>query len=355
MRKSPFFVLFIILFLATATLHGAEEKTIPPMPAAVSSNAVASVKGGLQIISMMGVGPRKTWDDITNQVYVLDLIHPKWTQGRIVPGVVGRLGATAVGARDVVVLMGGYMVDKDSNEITVSDVNVYEPDRRRWSRAADIPVPVDSAVSGVTRNRYVYLVGGRSADGPVNNVQLYDMQTGTWSQATPFPGTPVFGLAGGIADENIVIVDGAKPGPKDGPRYITSDECWLGKIDKKDPGKIEWSKLPAHPGTARFGIAAAGSDREHKIIFSGGTTTPHAFTGVAYDGQPSKTSALTFAYDVHHHAWETLDENTTDPRSDSRGLIFTPAGAVVLGGLNRDLAATAQATFLPAKRESEPK
>jgi len=34
---------------------------------------------------MMGVGPRKTWDDVTNQVYVMDLAHARWSEGRQVP------------------------------------------------------------------------------------------------------------------------------------------------------------------------------------------------------------------------------------------------------------------------------
>lgn len=329
------------------------------MPFAVSSNAVASTKGGLEIYSIMGVGPRKTWDDITNQVYVLNLGHAKWVVGKQVPGLVGRLGAAAAGARDVVVLMGGYMIDKQGNEIVVPDVNVYEPDRRRWSRAADLPVPVDSGVSGVTHNRYIYLIGGRSANGPVNNVQLYDMQTGNWSQATPFPGTPVFGLAGGIADENIVIVDGAKTAPKpspnsdqkDSPRYVASDECWLGKIDHKDPAKIAWSKLPAHPGTARFGIAGGGSDREHRVVFFGGTATPHDFKGNPYDedAAPAEASPVTFDYDVHHHQWETVSDKTEDPRTYGRGIVFTPIGPYVLGGLANDGTVTARVTPVPMK------
>ena len=60
-----------------------------------------------------------------------------------------------------------------------------------------------------------------------------------------YPG--VWSCAGGIADETIVYVDGAK---KEGTGYAISDECWMGKIDKKDPNKIEWSKLPPHPGPA---------------------------------------------------------------------------------------------------------
>jgi N-acetylneuraminic acid mutarotase len=342
---------FLVLLPCAALLLGAEKEKneIPSMPFAVSSNAVASIRGGLEIYSMMGVGPRKTWDDITNQVYVLNLAHPKWTVGHQVPGVVGRLGAAAVGVRDAVFLMGGYMVDGEGKEIDIPDVNVYEPQNRKWFRSKDMLVAVDNAAIGATRNRYIYLIGGRSSNGPVNSVQVYDVQTDNWNQATPFPGTPVFGLAGGIADENIVIVDGAKAGPSGGPRYVASDECWLGKIDRKNPNKIEWSKLPAHPGKARFAMASGGSDRERKVIFSGGTTTPHGYNGVAYDEQPSEVSTLTFDYDVHHRQWETVSKDTPDARADARGIVFTAIGPLVLGGMAKDLSTTSQATQLPTK------
>jgi hypothetical protein len=340
----------VLMALCAAILLGAaDEPKFPSMPVAVSGNAVASLKGGFELFSIMGVGPRKTWDDVTNKVYVMTMANAKWHEGRPVPGPVGRIGASAAGAKGQIVLMGGYVVDSKGEEITVPDVNVYI-EQRSWHRGADLPVPVDSAVVGVTRDRYVYLIGGRSANGPVNNVQVYDIEKNTWTQATPFPGTPVFGLAGGIADETIVIVDGAKAGPAGGPRYVASDECWLGKIvDKKDPSKIEWSKLPAHPGPARFAIAGGGSDREHRIFFSGGTATPHDYKGVAYDGQPAEASAITFAYDLHRNHWETVEENTVDPRADSRGLLDTSLGPVILGGMAANMSTTAHVSLLPKK------
>jgi len=345
MTKSPF---LIALLLCAALLPGADEKHIPPMPAAVSGNAVASLKDGLQLFSMMGVGPLKTWNDVTNQVYVLELAHGKWSEGRQVPGVVGRLNASAAGAKDLVILIGGFLVDAQG-EVPVPDVNVYEPAAHRWSRGKDLPVAVDSAVVGVTHDRFLYLIGGRSPSGPVNTVQVYDVEKDSWTQATPFPGTPVFGPAGGITDENIVVVDGAKTGPAGGPRYVASDECWLGKIDKKDPNKIEWSKLPAHPGAARFGIGGGGSSHDHRVFFSGGTATPHDFKGVAYDGKPPEVSDVSFAYDLHAHRWETTSETTYDPRADSRGILMTPIGPLVMGGMVKNTAVTARVTQVPKK------
>lgn len=343
MKKS---LLLLIPLLCAVVLLAADQPKIPPMPDAVTDNAVASLRNGLEIYSLMGIGTKKTWDTVTNKFFMLKLSSGKWTEEKPVPGVAGRLGAAAAGVKSQIFVFGGYVVDGQGSVLTIGDVNSYSPEDHRWYRAADIPIPVDSAVIGSTHDRYLYLVGGRAKSGPVNNVQVYDAEKNTWSQATAFPGTPVFGHAGGIADETIVYVDGAK---KEGPGYVASDECWMGKIDKKDPNKIEWSKLPSHPGTGRFGIVASGWDREHRVMFSGGTLLPHDFKGLTPDGKPAQLSPVTFSYEVHKSRWETIAEDTFDVRADTRGIVFTPLGPLVLGGTLSNSAVSARVLALPKK------
>lgn len=338
----------VLLLLLCVFLLAAEQPKIPPMPGAVGNNAVAALKGGIEIYSLMGIGPKKTWDDVTNTVYVLRLNSGKWTAGRAVPGVAGRLGASAIGAKGQVFVFGGYVLDSQGAELTVPDVNSYLPEEHRWYRAADIPVAVDNAVIGVNHDRYIYLVGGRSKNGPVNNVQVYDIEKNNWSQATPMPGSPVFGHAGGLSDDAIVYVDGARKNPGAGAPYVVSDECWLGKIDHKDPNKIEWSKLPAHPGAGRFGIVAGAADG-HRVLFSGGTTQPHNFKGLDYAGKAIEISPVTFSWEMHGNRWQTEIDNTVDVRTDVRGVVSTPIGPLILGGMVENQAMTARVLALPKK------
>jgi N-acetylneuraminic acid mutarotase len=338
---------WIFPVLCSNLLFGADHSKLPPLPAPVSGNAVASGKNAQDLYSLMGIGGKKTWDDISNRVFTLHLGAAGWREVRPVPGVAGRLGAVAVGVKNKIYLFGGYVVDSAGSEIIVPDVNVYLADEGRWYRAADIPTPVDSAVAVVSQNRYIYLIGGRSKNGPVNTVQLYDAEKNTWADAAPAPEGAVYGHAGGIADDTIVFVDGAKKNPGRGVPYVASDECWLGKIDRKDPAKIGWTQLPAHPGPGRFGIESG--TQEHRVIFSGGTTSPHNFKGAAYDGKPLQASSFTFAYDVHANHWETLSEDTPDPRSDASAILETQYGAVILGGLKENGAPTAEVFLLPKK------
>jgi len=347
---------FLLLIILGGLLFAASESKFEPLPVPVSNNAVASVKsrGRLLLLSFMGIGPKKTWDAITNTAYSLDTSTGKWLQVRPVPGTAGRIAAVAAGAREQVFLFGGYVVDGQNREITVPDLNVYEPVTDRWYRGADVPVPVDDSVAGVYRDRYIYLVSGWSNSDAVKNVQVYDAQKDKWQQATPIAGTPAFGHAGALVSDTIVYVDGAHKNPSgDRPPYVASDECWIGKIDHHDPTKIEWSKLPNHPGNARFRIAAGGSEKDQMIYFSGGTDNPHSFNGIGYDGQSSEPLPTTFAFNLHTSKWETINENTPNPAMDHRGLLVMPHGLVIIGGMEKGQQVTARVEVLPKQSRTK--
>ena len=325
-----------VLFLAIS-LRAAEPPKLSPLPLPLSNNAVAISHEGKEskVFSFMGIGQKKTWDAITNRAFQLDLVTGKWTEVRPAPGVAGRLGSAAATAKDLIFLFGGYVVDSRGGEDTLPDVNIFVPAENRWYRGEDLPLPVDDSVVGVYKDRYVYLISGWSKTGSVSDVQIYDTEKNKWMKGTPIPGTPVFGHAGAISGDTIVYVDGVYEKPGANPKYAASDECWVGKINKADITKIEWTKLPAHPGNARYRIAAGGSDKEGRVYFSGGTDNPYNYNGVGYNGQPSEPSPVTFAYNLRTGKWEVVNENTPDSTMDHRGLLVTPRGLVIVGGMNK--------------------
>jgi N-acetylneuraminic acid mutarotase len=343
---------FILLILLGGLLFAADQPKFEPLPVPLSNNAVASVKsrGSLLLYSLMGMGPKKTWDATSNSAYMLDSESDtgKWAEARPVPGTVGRLAATAVGAREHIFLFGGYVVDAQGGETTLPDVNTYEPLTDRWFRAEDMPVAVDDSVAGAYRDRYIYVVSGWSKTDAVPDVQVYDAEKNKWSQATPIPGTPVFGHAGAVVGDTIVYIDGAHKNPAGGqPKYVASDECWMGKIDHHDRSKIQWTKLPSHPGTARYRIAAGGSGKDEKIYFSGGTDNPYNYNGVGYNGVPAEPSPVTFAFNLRSGKWETINSNTPQPTMDHRGLLVLPEGLVIVGGMEKGQQVTSRVVVLP--------
>jgi hypothetical protein len=171
-------------------------------------------------------------------------------------------------------------------------------------------------------------------------------------QATPIPGTPVFGHAGAIAGDTIVYVDGASLAPAGtNPKYVPSSECWMGKIGK-DNTKIEWTKLPGHPGPARYRIAAGAAEKDSRIYFFGGTDNPYNYNGIGYNRQPSEPSPVTFAFNLRSGKWETINENTPDPSMDHRGLLVTHRGLLIVGGMEKGQQVTPKVAIVkntPAK------
>jgi len=363
MKAAPTKILVVLFFLLLlsllpgSSLNAAEEPKLNPLPAAVSNNAVAIShdEGGPRIFSFMGIGPKKTWDSITTATYEMDPSIGKWEERRPVPGVAGRLAASAIALHDQVFIFGGYVVDADGGEHTVSDLNVFVPVENRYYRGKDIPVPVDDAVVGVFRDRYIFLIGGWSTitGDAVSNVQIYDTDRDVWMEGTPIPGTPVFGHAGGIVGDTIVYVDGAYKNPAGpNPKYVASDECWMGKIPnakKADITKIRWTQLTAHPGKARYRIAAGAGPLDKKserIYFSGGSDNPYNFNGIGYNGQPAEPSPVTFAFNARARTWETITENTPEPTMDHRGLLVSRHGLIMVGGMEKGQQVTPKVTVV---------
>jgi len=326
----------------------AAEPSPPHLPEPVSNNAVAMLKirGHFQLFSLMGIGPNKSWDAITNLGYEVDVVSGKSQTIHAVPGTAGRIGAMAAGADGRIYLLGGYVIYQGGG-MAVTDANMYQPEHDRWIRIADVPIAVGDAVIGVYRDRYIYLIGGRTNDRLLSDVQVYDLDKNRWSTATAMPGTPVFGHAGALVDDTIVYVDGARRNASAGPRFIASDECWKGKIDHHDATKIEWTKLPNHPGKAGFHTAAGGAEKDARVYFAGGSDSPHDYNGVGYDGKPSEPSPLTFAFNLRTEKWELLNDNTPNPTMDHRGLLVTAEGLVILGGMEKGQQVTGRIVLLP--------
>jgi N-acetylneuraminic acid mutarotase len=341
-------LLFTLISAGLALTFQLSAEEIQPLPAPVTNNAVTSVhvEGQDLVYSLMGLGPDKTWNSITNSVNALNVKYNKWTTVRSVPGS-GRLGASAVSARDQVFVLGGFVPDKSGMQAIIGDVSVYDPIGLHWYRAPDLLTPVRDAAVGVYRDRYIYVVGGFSSKGPTNEVQMYDVEEHDWKQATPSPGAPVFGSAGAVVEDSIIYVDGAMRNPAGGkPGYTTSSECWIGRIDRHHPEKITWSKLPPHPGDARYRIAAGGSDKDKRAYFAGGSAGIYDYNGIGVDGAPAEPSAVVFDYNLRTNSWETIPTNAP-ATMDHRGLVVTSEGLMIIGGMAKDQKVSAAVTLLP--------
>jgi hypothetical protein len=215
-------------------------------------------------------------------------------------------------------------------------VFIINPLNGSYQRRADMPVPVDDAVAFAYANRYIYLVSGWHDEGNVDHVQVYDTWEDTWAMADAFPGTPVFGHAGGIVGQQFVIVGGVGVlGMKDGKRQFGAiNQAWQGEIDSDDPTKISWSELPLLDETAQYRMAATGDESSGLVLFAGGSRRPYNFNGIGYDGLPAEPENSFFGWDITGGAWVWFPDVSRDATMDHRGLLkIGNAGFITLGGM----------------------
>tara|TARA_R110002073_G_scaffold239434_2_gene401062 strand:- start:2076 stop:3173 length:1098 start_codon:yes stop_codon:yes gene_type:complete len=312
------------------------------LPEPVTNNAVAGaeVDGRMIAFSFAGLHAGKTWEDVTADAYACDLEAQTCRQIAGLPDGVGRLASVAATAGGQIYIFGGYTVAEDGSEHSTPEVWNFDPGTERYTRAADMPVPVDDAVALSYSDRYIYLVSGWHETDNVDLVQVYDIEEDRWFEATPWPGSPVFGHAGGIVGNRILICGGAEvvpPASEDARRtFEHANACYAGTIEDGDPSVIAWRAAPGHQGPARYRAAAAGSERRRSVYFIGGTDNPYNYNGIGYDGAPSNPlDSVMYAGAVRDETDWTLEIGyATFGTMDHRGLIEWNGAFFTLGGMN---------------------
>lgn len=321
----------LLALVAPLTVAVVRAQELPPLPVAVTNNAVASgtIDSVRWVVSLLGIDSTRRWSGITRGAFAWTSKTRQWRRLPDVPGPRGRIAASAQIVRDRVFLLGGYTVDSAGSERSVPNVDIYDPRERAWRRGADIPVAIDDAVLGVYRDSLLYIVSGWHDTNSVQTVQLYDVVRDAWYPTTPIPGPAVFGHSGGIAGNTIVFVDGVvrQAGPV---KYRLIPQVWIGTIDPKQPTNIVWRAGPAHPGPSVYRAAVGRCGTQ--LVFAGGTDNPYNYNGIGYDGRPSEPSALTFAFDTRRGEW-AQGPRLGVPSMDHRGMAIVGDTAWIAGGM----------------------
>jgi Kelch motif len=313
----------------------AADLQIPPLPIALSNNAVASVRMGTatRLYSFMGLGAGKTHADIVRAAFEYDTARAVWQRLPDVPVSEGRLASVAAAANGAVYLFGGYSVAADGHEVSTPDVLRFDPAARAYRRVAPMPSPVDDSVALVLDDRWIYLVSGWHQDRNLPLVQVYDTVENRWTQATEFPGAPVFGHAGALLGRSMLICDGVRLDEIAGKRtFSASPECLRGEIAQGDRFNIAWRRVAPHPGGPRYRMAAAADAQSGRLLFAGGSENPYNYNGIGYDGRPSPASARVQAYDLANERWQDLAP-LPQASMDHRGLAAIGGRYALIGGM----------------------
>lgn len=299
------------------------------LPEPIANNAVAAIAGsdGCTLVTAAGIDGSLAAGGIHPRAWSLAPSATAWTALPDLPGV-PRIAASAVTLRGRVYVVGGYSVAAGGSETTHGVVFALDP-AAGWTTVAPLPVPIDDAVAVAWRDRWLVVVSGWSNSAPVAAVQIYDLDSETWAMATPFPGTPVFGHAGAIVGDDLVIVDGVAAS---GGGFAAVEQTWRGVLDPDHSTQIAWTSLGDHPGPARYRAAAGAIGG--RMVFHGGTDTPYNFDGRRYDnGSPALPLATAFAFDPLSAMFADDLPIQAPATMDHRGLVGCGEVGYTIGGI----------------------
>jgi N-acetylneuraminic acid mutarotase len=341
MRKQRIYLACIIWAISGFGSVQAQDiiatKALAQLPQALTNNAVALVKAGedTTLYSFKGLKPGKTWQDTTLDSFALTLGGKGWRKIPVVPGNQGELAATALVIGAKIYIFGGYAVAENSYETTIAWSYVYDPEKEIYRQMPEIPVAVDDSVSFSIAGRYIYLISGWHNSGNVNLSQVYDTVEKKWFQATPYPGSAVFGHGGAAIGNRFVICDGVeKIVPLRGRhKYQAVRACYKGEVNPEKPQTIKWQRIESHPGEPLYRMAAGGYRGQGDwIIFTGGSDNPYNYDGIGYDKNPSMPTAVTMGYSLDKDKWQMIG-HLDQPSMDHRGLLVSEDKFYIIGGM----------------------
>jgi len=334
----------------TGSTTGARWHRLADLPIPISNNAVcaqAHPGGTWTAYSFMGITDPDDPRTITARAYAYDSSSNRWERIADAPLLEGRarIAASAVCVAGRILVLGGYTVEPETgNETTDPRLLEYLPAEDRYAQLVPPPIPVDDTVVGVWKDRYVYLVSGWHGPEHANTtaVQVYDVATDSWQMCAPIPvpESGLFGHAGGIVRDHLIVMDGVAIEPQgNGRRFAISNRVLIAALDDTSPAALEWTELSPHPGepTYRAAPTPGGVDR---LVVLGGTQNPYNISGVGYNGRPSRPMDQVLSFDPDAISdrpgcgWALIEPaGSRQPTMDHRTLAPTPDGLLVVGGM----------------------
>jgi hypothetical protein len=176
---------------------------LAPIPYPVWYSAAATGSNGkIYVFGGSGLGGNFS----TTQIY--DPKADSWIMGANMP--IKLMGAGAVAASNgKIYVMGGL----DTNSNVTDSVEAYDPVADTWSWAKHMPTARQQFAYCKDENGNIYAIGGKTsyfnATAPfLNNVEMYNPTTNTWTIGTPLP-NGLGELAGACINNGINVFGGA--------------------------------------------------------------------------------------------------------------------------------------------------
>lgn len=205
-----------------------------PLPVALEESAAAVAAGKLYVI-----GGFDAAGNSLRTVWVFD--GTTWSAGPRLP--LGLDHVSAASLDDHVYVAGGHTFGRDS-------ARFFRLDGSSWIELAPMGHPRGGHALVAAANR-LYVIGGSTAAMNVAPAEVYDPQTGGWSDLPALP-TPRNHVAGFVFGLSVCVAGGRSPATT--------------RVDCFDPGSSTWVRLPDLPQPTSGAGATALEDGRAVIL-----------------------------------------------------------------------------------------
>ena len=308
-----------------------ELKLTLPEPVTNQASALLLKNGKPVVYTFYGLDSTRQQPGVHAKVFKVDLTSGEAAVLPSVPDEMGRLAASASVIKNKAYIAGGYAVLPGGKEKSSNQLFVFDPDGESFTKASDLPVPIDDQIQSVWRDSLLFIISGWSDSLNVNTVQVYNPTTNTWKLGTPLPNesdAAVFGGSGVVAGDDIYFLGGAIFAKN----YPPSKGFYKGVINPLDPSQIQWQKLGEYPGEHRYRSAAVFHDK--RIYFFGGSNETYNYNGISYaEKKPVEPNKTVLIYDLESKLFSTFDVTENVQLMDLRNASIYQDELYVAGGM----------------------
>ena len=185
-------------------------------------------------------------------------IYAQWTE--LTPPPFARYEGPSVVKDGKIYVFGGF----GPGYSIMPQLTVYDPALDTWTQLADIPIAVTHIRLALVNNNEVWVAGGRLwNDDQVNDIQVYNIATNSWSAGPSLPEPRGAGVLA-LVNNEMHYISGF--GPK--PAVVDFDDHWALDMNNQEAGWQTRAPLPFtrhHSGTGVIGnkIYVVGGQIDH--------------------------------------------------------------------------------------------
>lgn len=212
-------------------------------------------------------------------------------------------------------------------------VQIYDPQRRRWGRGADIPFATGSASTALIDGK-VYLAGGIVGEHTTRRAAVYDPKANSWRTIAPMPAGRNH-TAAATDGRRLYVVGGRGPGSGDANMTANGFDT----LQVYDPRSNTWSSS-ADPGSGLPPLPQARGGMGKGVFWRGEL---YVFGGETFDGAGATLRGVYDRVDIFNPRTKRWRSGAPMPIA-RHGIFPVPAGRtihVIGGGARADASASA--------------